>query len=1155
MAILRFIRDYLLIKRSGLFDEKYYLEKNEDVRRADINPLWHYVSYGWKEGRNPSRRFDLESYLLLNSDVREAEVNPLTHYLCHGNKKERSFYIKNQISISQSVNLPPLKNTFKDFLGQISNVENGIIFVSHDASKTGAPINLLNICKAYNNKFNLIPICILINGGALLAEFQSLGPTINLSKDYLTIKEDPEILNLLIALREKGYRNAIVNTIVSASLQSQLNRAGIFGLYLIHELPKAIEILSLETTRKELIDSNDHLVFAANFVAKKFFNERISKKNRIHIIPQAVRDAMIYQATKTEARKQLLQKIGVDPNSKKKLILGCGFAQYLKGTDLFIEVAQWLFKLGRIDDFEFIWLGERNTSFQEWFEIVYPTLPFNKHIHFLSFEKEPAYVFKGSDALLLTSRHDSYPSVALESLSNKTPVFMFEGTSGIEEILDNTNGRTFPAFNTERMANGLVSFFENSPSDDFHVPVLDYDEYLNRLLTIVQSFWKKYQVSVVVPNFNYAQYLTERLDSIINQSYAPFEIIFLDDASSDNSLSIAKKILKKSAINYSIVTNESNQGVFSQWNKGVTKADGELVWIAEADDVADKDFLFHAVKLFIDDEMSLGYCLPDVIDESSVTLKEYSFQSYVSDLAEDRWKSHYSSTGKFEIENFLAIKNIIPNVSGVLLKKNKAEKIIGNIKSYSYAGDWKLYIDILKEGRIGYFPYSFNHFRRHSKSVITSEGGNERFFREVLSIHQGVFQEYIINPRVFRLMQQNVLHEKNSITYQNLITKTFQESIPFMLKKQNRKLGVLIVLSEFSMGGGELTGVRLANQLSLSHDVYLVNALGKQSIKFVENIGPNVTVLGSIQDARELIDDGKIDIVNSHIWWGDKVAYDLVRNNNLWWILSMHGCYEMLMNNPDVDSSFHDRYKLFLKRADLITYDSEKNLQIFHKNESLLRDLYRAKKVYHGYKKPDLTKIIARQDLGVREDSFLFIMVARGIKEKGWEEAINAVINLNKKGIICDLLLIGSSEYVEELKMKFEPLAYIKFLGEQNNLQNYYHISDCGLLPTYFVSESQPLAIIEYLAWGLPVIATDIGEIRNMLSLGNNVAGTLLTYAYGPVNLEEISEKMAIMIRDPQIYANHKRIANIIFEEKFGIEKFAENYLSSYFNYEIPKLD
>ena len=73
--VLKDIYYYFLIKRSGMFDKNYYLLKNPDVRNADIDPLWHFVKFGWREGRNPSEFFNGNEYLDLYYDVRAANIN------------------------------------------------------------------------------------------------------------------------------------------------------------------------------------------------------------------------------------------------------------------------------------------------------------------------------------------------------------------------------------------------------------------------------------------------------------------------------------------------------------------------------------------------------------------------------------------------------------------------------------------------------------------------------------------------------------------------------------------------------------------------------------------------------------------------------------------------------------------------------------------------------------------------------------------------------------------------------------------------------------------------------------------------------------------------------------------------------------------------
>lgn len=81
---------YLKIERSKLFFRVYYLEKNPDVFVKKIDPLWHFILHGWKEGRNPNIFFDCNYYLTNNSDVQASMLNPLLHYILYGAKEGRN---------------------------------------------------------------------------------------------------------------------------------------------------------------------------------------------------------------------------------------------------------------------------------------------------------------------------------------------------------------------------------------------------------------------------------------------------------------------------------------------------------------------------------------------------------------------------------------------------------------------------------------------------------------------------------------------------------------------------------------------------------------------------------------------------------------------------------------------------------------------------------------------------------------------------------------------------------------------------------------------------------------------------------------------------------------------------------------------------------
>jgi ElaB/YqjD/DUF883 family membrane-anchored ribosome-binding protein len=83
-------RDELLISRSGLFDEAFYLQACPDMGRFRGAPLRHYLLHGWLEGRRPHPLFDGEWYLREYPDIARAGVNPLVHFLEFGVGENRN---------------------------------------------------------------------------------------------------------------------------------------------------------------------------------------------------------------------------------------------------------------------------------------------------------------------------------------------------------------------------------------------------------------------------------------------------------------------------------------------------------------------------------------------------------------------------------------------------------------------------------------------------------------------------------------------------------------------------------------------------------------------------------------------------------------------------------------------------------------------------------------------------------------------------------------------------------------------------------------------------------------------------------------------------------------------------------------------------------
>ena len=75
---------YDSLKDSELFDEFYYSLKYPGVKRSGVDPLLHYILFGYRDGMRPSFKFDVNYYLNTNEEVRESGINPLVHYVNYG---------------------------------------------------------------------------------------------------------------------------------------------------------------------------------------------------------------------------------------------------------------------------------------------------------------------------------------------------------------------------------------------------------------------------------------------------------------------------------------------------------------------------------------------------------------------------------------------------------------------------------------------------------------------------------------------------------------------------------------------------------------------------------------------------------------------------------------------------------------------------------------------------------------------------------------------------------------------------------------------------------------------------------------------------------------------------------------------------------------
>jgi glycosyltransferase involved in cell wall biosynthesis len=242
-------------------------------------------------------------------------------------------------------------------------------------------------------------------------------------------------------------------------------------------------------------------------------------------------------------------------------------------------------------------------------------------------------------------------------------------------------------------------------------------------------------VSIIVPNYNHARFLPERLSSIRNQTFQDYELIILDDASSDESLNVICSELAD--FPHQLIVNEHNSGSpCSQWLKGIQQARGRYVWIAESDDSCSLDFLACMIQL-MDQGASLAYCRSEAINEQSNQITDNT--TYWPDYIDsEQWKTAFTMANHRFCQRYLVNANVIPNASAVLFRLQPALhcfSIAPILQGLLFTGDWLFWIQYLtnSNGSIFFIPQEFSSFRTHAGTTRFSSCSAEK---EALHIHE-----------------------------------------------------------------------------------------------------------------------------------------------------------------------------------------------------------------------------------------------------------------------------------------------------------------------------------------------------------------------------------------------------------------------------------
>lgn len=288
-------------------------------------------------------------------------------------------------------------------------------------------------------------------------------------------------------------------------------------------------------------------------------------------------------------------------------------------------------------------------------------------------------------------------------------------------------------------------------------------------------------VSIIIPNYNHAFYLEERIQSVLKQTYHNYEIIILDDKSTDNSTEIIERYRNNKKISKIIYNKDNSGSPFKQWKKGIELAKGNIIWIAESDDSCNELFLEILVDEYKRKNAILAFTRSQLIDEKSNYITEIQNQKELH--------GDYAMSGLSFLKDFLQFRNVVENASSAIFDKKAAQQLDTSYIDYKGAGDWLFWIQLCQYGNVVFINKPLNYFRQHSTNTTTQMNNTGTNTIETKRIYDYLYHNNLISLKEYQYHKEKQLQ----LIYKHVTNKKLKNKLMHMWHV-NHKFYIKLIL-------------------------------------------------------------------------------------------------------------------------------------------------------------------------------------------------------------------------------------------------------------------------------------------------------------------------------------------------------------------------
>lgn len=602
-------------------------------------------------------------------------------------------------------------------------------------------------------------------------------------------------------------------------------------------------------------------------------------------------------------------------------------------------------------------------------------------------------------------------------------------------------------------------------------------------------------VSVVVPNFNHGRFLRQRLDSIAAQTYGRREVILLDDASTDGSDAILREFA--AATGARLIANAANSGgAFRQWQRGIEAATGELVWIAESDDWADARFLERLVPCFANPGVQLGFGRTVFMDAVG-TGEVAAMEDQLFGVPPDIYAGAFVEPGFTAVRRGLGQVNLIPNAGAALFRRPfTLAAVEGELwRDLESCGDWMLYLNLLRGGMLAYEPGAVGYYRQHGANTSQRAHRGDRFYAEHEAVARCVARHFGADPAQLAALRERLAALWRAARAEPVAGLAALYD-PARVMEEPRRLRLLMAGAGFSGGGAEVFAITLAALMREAGEsvTFLDCGLEPEAPELRRRLPPEVPVLTDPAALPAIVAGFGIDVIHSHHAWVDQAV--AAARGPAAHVATLHGMYETM---PPAQRT--RALARLVEAGTTLAAAAARNADGLPPGRVTVID----NAVASARVEP-----ADRAGIGVPEGAFLIVLASRAVPEKGWAEAIEAVTRARAAaGRDIRLVLAGAGPMHDRVRAAGVP-PFVHLLGFRGDVPALFAAADLALLPSIYAGESAPLSVLEALAAGTPVLASDLGRIGEMLG----GAGEVFPLADGRIDIEGLTARIAALTGD-----------------------------------------